>query len=831
MKHSAHNLFKPGSFEEGKHAVVGSCNGFLMDERYALETPAFADQILSFAKGFDTILDYGCGVGRLMKEILNKDDTIFIDGLDASSDMLKLTRENIENDNGIIRNLFLPETLDNLPNIKYNIIYCVYVLQHCPAIEIRDVLRRIHRHLEPGGKFIYCSSDYRMAIRFDGKGFFDDRFLGVDLRAEIDRFFNVERQLFMPEDIAKFDIRTQQILNTMIFGEGLPHPAYVYTKKENVDSKRIAVIKVRDAGIKTSNIEAFAQSDDLKDLVPKEPQKLILVNDLAPGDILLTSIAIRSIHKAHPNRYITDVRSPANELFLNNMYITPITNQNPEEEREVIEKLKKNEHLGPQMSNGIIYVIAHYPEIHRSGMTGSHFTDGHRLFLAKQLGIDIPATGMQPELYLTDGEKLDRFGIGCRYWVINAGIKDDYTLKQYPYYQEVVNILKDQITFVQIGHNAHNHKPLDGVIDMRGKTNLRQLASLIYNADGVITCISLPMHLAACWNKPCVVPAGAREGTRWELYPNQQFLYMNGCMSCSNENGDGCWKSRINDCINKTEHGHAKCMAMIEPYMVADAVMNYYEGGRLGKIKNQTGVEIKEIYEDESKFQTEILDMPQEGHFYNLPQINSAIFNVMRILKGVTPQDDYYERYLQHFEKRGDSFMDTYHFMWYLGSVIKPKRILEIGSRAGISICQLLSACISYDHIDKIVLCDLFVEEPGSPATIVKNLNALNIWARIQDKVKFIKGDSTLEIPKLSFEGNKYSSILVDGCHEKSYALTDLRNAVNLVEKDGFIIFDDLTEDGCSLQDVWDTFKSENKSSFSFWENHDGKGIGYARKL
>ena len=42
-----HNLFKPSSFEEGKHGVVGDCNGFTMQQRWDAETPIFADAILS----------------------------------------------------------------------------------------------------------------------------------------------------------------------------------------------------------------------------------------------------------------------------------------------------------------------------------------------------------------------------------------------------------------------------------------------------------------------------------------------------------------------------------------------------------------------------------------------------------------------------------------------------------------------------------------------------------------------------------------------------------------------------------------------------------------
>ena len=68
-----HKLFKPQTLEEGKHGVVGDCNGIPMEVRYREETPMFARKILLYYKDNCSILDYGCGVGRIAKEILSYD--------------------------------------------------------------------------------------------------------------------------------------------------------------------------------------------------------------------------------------------------------------------------------------------------------------------------------------------------------------------------------------------------------------------------------------------------------------------------------------------------------------------------------------------------------------------------------------------------------------------------------------------------------------------------------------------------------------------------------------------------------------------------------------
>ena len=176
-----HNLFKSRTFEEGKHSVTGDCNGLSMATRWELETPIFAREINKhIGKEVFTVLDYGTGVGRIAKELMKLNEKITVIGVDDSSDQLKQAKEYINH------NRFLPMLPHELGQ-TVDLCYCIYVLQHVPAVELRGVLQRIHHFLKDCGIFIYGSSDYRMAIRFDGKGFHDDRYLGVNIQEEISR--------------------------------------------------------------------------------------------------------------------------------------------------------------------------------------------------------------------------------------------------------------------------------------------------------------------------------------------------------------------------------------------------------------------------------------------------------------------------------------------------------------------------------------------------------------------------------------------------------------------------------------------------------------------
>jgi len=154
-----------------------------------------------------------------------------------------------------------------------------------------------------------------------------------------------------------------------------------------------------------------------------------------------------------------------------------------------------------------------------------------------------------------------------------------------------------RIQFVQVGEKGHHHPPLKGVIDLRGRTDLRQLVRLVHHADGVLCGVTLLMHLAAAVetrpgrakNRACVVVAGGREPPNWEAYPHHQFLHTVGALWCCDHGG--CWKSRITPlgdgdekdgeqhlCVDPVG-GLPRCMDMITPEQVIDRVELYLRGG------------------------------------------------------------------------------------------------------------------------------------------------------------------------------------------------------------------------------------------------------------
>ena len=206
---------------------------------------------------------------------------------------------------------------------------------------------------------------------------------------------------------------------------------------------------------------------------------------------------------------------------------------------------------------------------------------------------------------------------------------------------------------------------------------------------------------------------------------------------------------------------------------------------------------------------------------------NASVFNTLRILKGVNKGDLYHEAYLGHYKKRGNTFVDYYHLLWTIGSIIKPKQIMEIGCRTGISICQLLSSYVD-SFPERIMLFDLFADEFLSEELVRLNLKQLNINS---ENIKFIVGDSKKQVPRYFAKNNLlFDYILVDGDHSRETARIDLDNVVPMLEEGGIIIFDDISPDGCGLIDVWSKFTEDYQNDFYFANDMNGKGVGIGVK-
>jgi ADP-heptose:LPS heptosyltransferase len=312
-------------------------------------------------------------------------------------------------------------------------------------------------------------------------------------------------------------------------------------------------------------------------------QKLILSNFQSPGDCVMLTAAVRDLHRTYPDRFVTDVRTSCPELWAGNPFIVDIDEGDPD----------------------ALEISCEYPLIHRSNAAPYHFIHGFVQDLNQKLRLQIELTAFHGDIHLMPEDEAwpaclaNVLPDGDSFWLIVSGGKRDYTTKWWDprRLQQVVDSLHGRIQFVQVGAASDHHPRLDHVIDVRGRTSLRELIQLVHHAQGVLTPVSLLMHLAAAVpqrrghgpRRPCVVVAGGREPPHWEAYPHHQFIHTSGALTCCAEGG--CWKARafpLNDgdekdaphrlCVNLVG-ALPRCMDMITADEVVRRIGVYFDGG------------------------------------------------------------------------------------------------------------------------------------------------------------------------------------------------------------------------------------------------------------
>lgn len=370
-------------------------------------------------------------------------------------------------------------------------------------------------------------------------------------------------------------------------------------------------------------------------------EKIILRHQRAPGDILVMTAVARDLALTYPGRFHIAVDTTFRELWDNNPYIQRM----------------------PDKRNAKIVNLTYGSYIKVAGTEKIHFITSFHKNLKTQTGIDVPLLYPHPDLHLSEAEQEPL--VSGRYWVVVAGGKMDFTTKHWVYerYQKVVDILKDfGIHTVQIGGKgsrpAHHHPKLKNVIDLIGKTSLRQMIRVINNSDGVICTITSAMHMAAALGKPCVVTGGGREEWWWEGYHrdnpglqpvhnllkvDHRYLHTIGKLDCCARKG--CWKNKV-----QKEEGDRSfcaypvqaegnqivpvCMDMITTDKVVGSVLSYYMDGTLPLLEGMVLPDITKplcFTKDGTKYSlfvvsegpvppisTKILNMPEENKDFQL---------------------------------------------------------------------------------------------------------------------------------------------------------------------------------------------------------------------
>ena len=172
---------------------------------------------------------------------------------------------------------------------------------------------------------------------------------------------------------------------------------------------------------------------------------------------------------------------------------------------------------------------------------------------------------IRPYFYLTDAEKQAGGVVRRQVAIMSSGMSalHKHLNKQWfpKRYQAVVDALQGQYDFVQIGDASD--PLLDGTLDLRGKTSLRETAAILSRSRLFVGQIGFLMHLARAVDCRSVIVYGGREMPYQSGYTCNENLYTP--LTCS-----PCWKE--NQCDFDRE-----CLQRIQPEHVLAAISRQME--------------------------------------------------------------------------------------------------------------------------------------------------------------------------------------------------------------------------------------------------------------
>jgi ADP-heptose:LPS heptosyltransferase len=282
--------------------------------------------------------------------------------------------------------------------------------------------------------------------------------------------------------------------------------------------------------------------------VSSAAEPILITNYQSPGDGVILSAAIETLHQQYPGRYRTSVQTIAGEMWLHHPRVhPPMLAECPRELR----------------------IESHVKTCDRP----LHVMEIMTRRLGELLGVPLELRVIRPYLYLSKEEIANR-PIEASYWLIHTGY-DDSPLQCWGHerFQKVVDMLKGKVQFVQVGAGSR----LSGVIDKAGMT-IRQLMTLVHHSRGGLGGTSFLQHLCAALQRPFCAINGGWESVDRAQYPMQTWLAVHGALDCCRQSG--CRRSEQSECAH-LEHEPAgavgRCMAMIRPVDVAGVIANYWD--------------------------------------------------------------------------------------------------------------------------------------------------------------------------------------------------------------------------------------------------------------
>ncbi len=254
---------------------------------------------------------------------------------------------------------------------------------------------------------------------------------------------------------------------------------------------------------------------------PAVQEKLLLVNEMCPGDTLVMTSAIEALAEQCPGKYAIIVSSAFPFIFENNPHCVNLHT------------------LGKSDRDMDRIIKMQYPSWGETYKRDARYISGYVEYLADQLGIKLKSETNRPHVYLSSAELAKKKPFPNPYVVINSGWKNEGNgeLKNWGFanWAKVAeHLLMKGLTVVQVGEDSptHVHRRLPGAVDMIGKTPERDIFLLAWHSEYGLGHESFLHHIYAAFKKPFVTLSSGIHMKTWTNYPTEEFLSRQGKLDC-----------------------------------------------------------------------------------------------------------------------------------------------------------------------------------------------------------------------------------------------------------------------------------------------------------
>ncbi|MDF2576789.1 MAG: Methyltransferase domain [Chlamydiales bacterium] len=183
------SVFETSDLFQAQQIILTASSSTAMEERWEKETPEVASWIAeSLNLGpHSYVLDFGCGVGRVAKELIGRYGCSVI-GVDLSAEMRKLAVDYVNSDKFFVCS---PEIFMKLlaSGARVDHAYSIWVLQH--IFEPNSDILKIKTAIRNQGKFFVLNSLYRWIPTTDSSWAQDS----IDVAALLKEQFVLEKEI------------------------------------------------------------------------------------------------------------------------------------------------------------------------------------------------------------------------------------------------------------------------------------------------------------------------------------------------------------------------------------------------------------------------------------------------------------------------------------------------------------------------------------------------------------------------------------------------------------------------------------------------------------